>query len=200
MPAPSLLELIAASRTFALREAIVATLKPLFPECDVRGHMGKLDMADVIAGDSFRAPALSVAITRLRGAEHRMSGLRDVPIECTVYAVTEDQPLGSPPKVYTRDEIGFALCDGVLSVVENPQLARWGLQEIGFPEDASAQPLFTAKTFERGTAYYGVTWRQTLYGLGDAFWDMESLVPAPLPEPAPVVVLPGDPGFSEGEP
>lgn len=187
----TLLELLAASRLFAFRTAVVDTLATVFPECEVKAHPGKLDIGDVDAKDIFRAPALAVAITRQPAADGRMSGTRDTPVDVTVYVVVEDLALGDPPRLVTRDELGLALCDGMLAFLAMPA-ARWGLADIDFPSEAVAQPVFTALSFERGTAYYAVTWRQTLYGLGEPIWDMDSPTP---PAFAPKTILPGDPDY-----
>ncbi|MBX3506841.1 MAG: hypothetical protein KF895_15280 [Parvibaculum sp.] len=199
---PSLAQRLATSRVHALKMAIVATLQGLYPECEVKAHPGRLDIADIVEKDMFRAPALAVAVTRLRPPERRLSGTRDLTVELAVYVVVEDGPIiganGEPQLVY-RDEIGAALCDGLLQDLDfNPQFAaedaridtRWGLEDISVPEQPEAKPLFTAVSFERGTAYYVVTWNQTLIGLDDPFMDMES----PVPDDFEVtVVLPGDP-------
>jgi hypothetical protein len=77
----TLSQLLAASRVFDLREAAVATLKPLFPDCEVRAHLGRLDMADVETGETYSAPSMHIGVTRQPSPEHRMSGLRDVRVE-----------------------------------------------------------------------------------------------------------------------
>ena len=120
-----------------------------------------------------------------------MSGHRDVPVEIAVYVVTADQAIGERGLV-TRDEIGIALCDAVLALVENPTIAHWGLPDIAPPEKAAATPLFTAKSLDKGSAFYGVSWTQTLYTLGHPFADFDLAVPAGA---AGSVLLPGDPGW-----
>lgn len=192
----TLVELLDASRVFALRTAIVDTLAPLFPGCEVKSHPGRLDADDVV-GDTvaFATPSLMVGVIRVERAEGRMSGYRDVPVEVAVYVVTTD--LAVPPRgLVQRDELALALCDGVLVVVENHDTARWGLADIAPPENAAAAPLFTSLARERGTVFYAVTWRQMLYTLGIPILDLDSTV-----EDAAVTVrLPGDPGWTPPTP
>jgi hypothetical protein len=193
----TVLELLEASRVFELREALVAVCTAAFPECEVKAHPGRLDIGDLDKKDLFRAPSLAIAAIRLRPPDGRSSGLRDLTVEVAVYIVVEDMALGAPPRAFKRDEIGLALCDGVLALLDDESRARWGLADIGFPEEAQAQPLFTVLSFEQGTAYYAVTWRQTLYGLGSPFIPMEGPDPAPID---PITWLPGDPGYPPPEP
>lgn len=186
----SLADLLAASRVFALREAVVATLKAALPvpPCEVKAHPGRLDMKDVEEGTMFSPPAVHIGVTRIDPAEGRMSGYRDVPVEVSAYVVTADTVIGD--RAVHRDELALALQDAVLSLVEDPGVARWGLADIDLPENATAYPLFTAQSFDRGTAYYAVTWRQTLYSLGRPILDFEAPVP---PDAAGTVVFPAEP-------
>lgn len=194
--AMTLAQRLAASRVYAARQAAVATLKPLFPDCTVKEHLGRLDIADVETGDSFATPSINIGVVRVHPAGGRMSGYRDVPVEFAAYVVTTDQPVAGGP-TSLRDEIALALIDGVLAVLEDPHLSRWGLADIDPADNADARPLFTAKSNDKGMAYFVVDWRNTLYTLGDPFMDMESPVPAGL---APPVVLPGDPGWTPPTP
>lgn len=186
-------ELLDASRVFALRQAVVATLAPLFPGCEVKSHPGRLDMDDVTGERSpFATPSLNVGVTRLQAAEGRMSGHRELPLELGVYVVTADQAVPGRGLV-TRDELGLALCDGVLAALEDPDRARWGLADIAPAEDAAAAPLFTSVADGKGTAFYAVTWRQVLYTLGHPILDLDSAVDG---DAAVTALLPGDPGWT----
>lgn len=196
MTALSLAALLEASRLFELRTAIVGACAARFAGVEVKSHPGRLD-GDDIAGERnpFVTPSLNVAVVRVQGAEGRLSGHRDVPVEIAIYVVTADQAVGEHGLV-TRDELGLALCDGVLALVEDPDVARWGLTDIAPPELASAGPVFTALSNEKGTAFYAVTWRQTLYTLGHPFRPMEGAPPAGF---SPYVYLPGDPPPPPGD-
>lgn len=180
MTARSLQDLLASSRLFECREAIRSTLAGLFPDIEVATHPGKIDIADIVATDSFTAPSIHVAIAEVRPPDYRNSGFREIRLKVAAYVVVEDRAIGNPPKLCTRDELGLAICDGVIAVAENPHLSRWGLNDIAYPEDVEMRPLLTVKSFTKGTAYYAVTFRQLLTGCGDPFW-------SPEPEPPPIL-------------
>lgn len=184
MSAPlSLSALVTASQVHALQRAIVAALAPLFPEVEVKGHPGKLDISDVLEKDVIRAPAILVAILR-QVEEQRLSTSRDVLVEIGLFVVVEDAAFGEPPMRIERDELGHAICDALTYILNGRESSRWNYQAsaIGFPDRIEARPLFTALTFERGTAYYTVTFSQTLYNL-DPPWDAD-LQSEPPPPPA----------------
>ena len=185
----TLAALLGASRAFAYRTAVLKGLATAFPDIAVKALPALIDIADLDKADLFAAPAFGVAVSRIRPAEGRMSGQRDVPVEVVVYVVVEDRQVAG--KLVYRDELGLALCDGVLGLLETPA-ARWGLDEIGMPEDAAARPVLSVMTENRGTAYFAVTWWQVLYGQGQPFMDMDSLVPADAKVTA---ILPGDPDW-----
>ncbi|MCF4125042.1 hypothetical protein [Methylobacterium sp. SyP6R] len=186
-------ELLAASRAFACRDAIVATLARLLPAVEVKSLPGRISIDDLDNKDMFRPPSIGVAAVRIRPADGRMSGLRDVPVEIVAYVVTEDGPYGEGGRLVYRDELGLALCDGLLALTELPEVARWGLTDIGMPEGAEARSLISVSTEERATAYHSVTWWQMLYGQGVPFMDMDSPVPAGATARA---ILPGDPDWT----
>ena len=165
----TLADLVASSRIVALREAIVATVATRRPECEVKGHIGKLDFSDVLAKDMFRPPAIVVAVTRAKPDE-RLSSALDLVADVTAYVVAENMMLGTPGLLAKRDEVAWALSQDLLALTADTEDSRWGLDDIGHPDAPEAKPLFTAATFERGTVYFVVTWRQTLYGALDPFW------------------------------
>ena len=184
----TLAELVANSRIVTLREAIVSTIAARRPECEVKGHIGKLDFSDVLAKDMFRPPAIVVAVTRARPDE-RLSSALDLVADVTAYVVAEDMILGDPGRLAKRDEVAWALSQDLLALCEDTAGARWDLDDIGHPDGVEAKPLFTAVTFERGTVYFVVTWRQTLFGALDPFWGgADETLPPPgfgLPGGAP---------------
>lgn len=190
MTAPTLADLLAASRIFALRTAVVARLKTALPFCEVKAHPGRLDVGDVEDGTMFSPPGLYAGVTRLNRGEGRMSGHRDVPVEIAVYVVAGDTTVAG--QLVTRDEVALALSDAVLAIVEAAPGESWGLTDISPPENADAQALFTAKSHPKAILFYAVTWRQVLMTLGDGLWDFES-TPDGLD---PTVLLPGDPGWT----
>ncbi len=185
-PAPptpvALSVLLANSRVVAVRNAAVASLGALFPDIQVLAHLGKLDMADVLSAGAFTAPSIHVAAARVKN-EDRTSGDQDFAVHFRAYIVAEEKIVGGLR--YTRDEIGYALMEGLLAALEDVAIPLWTLSEIGLPEDAEGEPLFTMKSFEKGTAFYIVTWRQTLYASGQMLpnlggqWSYDEPAPAP---------------------
>jgi hypothetical protein len=181
----ALLNLIAASRVVAARDAVVDTLARRFPEVKLQAHPGKLDMADVLKEGVFTAPSIHIAVARLKN-EERSSGDQDLPLHFRAYVVAENRTIGG--KLFLADEVGYALVLGLLDALELQQVARWGLENIGLPEGAEGEPLFTLKTFDRGTVYYVVTWRQTLYREGRMLPHLGGYNVAPLDPFAPAKI------------
>lgn len=144
-------------------DAVEATLKPLFPDVTVRQHPGKIDVSDMIEKDIFVPPmiAVSAAHWRLTGD---IGGLWDLSIGAVAYIVTEDMAIGS--KLVRRQEIAHALAQGLLEVLGDLDAQRWGLRAINSPEKVEARPLFTSETFAKGSAYYVLSWEQTLSDFG----------------------------------
>jgi hypothetical protein len=86
--------------------------------------------------------------------------------------------------------LGLALCDGIVAVLEDPAISRWGLADIEPAEDVDARPLFTAESAGKALSYYVVGWKQTLYSVGTPFMDMDSAAVDNVR-----VLLPGDPSW-----
>lgn len=191
-PAPptpvALSDLLVNGRVIAARNAAVAMLAVRFPDVQVLAHLGKLDMADVLTVGGFTAPSIHVSAARVLN-EDRESGNQDFCVHFRAYIVAEDKQVGGPTgPVYKRDEIGYALIEALLDVLEDAAMPRWGLAEIGAPCEANGEPLFTLKTQEKGQAFYIVTWRQVLYAAGTQLpntggdWSYDAPAPA---APAP---------------
>lgn len=182
--------LLEASPIILARTAIVETLKALYPDVAVYAHPGRLDMADVLTVGLFPAPSIHVAAWRLRN-DDRLSGDEDLPVHWRAYIFAESKQVGG--LVYGGDEVGYALMQSLLDQLMDVDTPRWGLEEIGLPTDAEGEPVFTLKTYEKGTLVYVVTWRQTLYAVGrmapnlGGDWSED---PAPAP-PAPQNWIPG---------
>lgn len=158
----TLAELLACSRVNYTRDQVVETLAARFPEVAVKAHPGKLDMADVLKEGTFTAPSIHIAVARLKN-EERAAGSQDLTLHFRAYVVAENRQIGGAQGLtYKADEIGYALMVGLLDALELQDVARWGCRDVSFPEDVQGEPLFTLKTFDRGTVYYVVTWRQTL--------------------------------------
>lgn len=178
----TLSEILAISRLYEFRNAVAATLAVELPDVAVTTHPGKIDIADIVAGDAFGAPSIHVAISETRTPGHRVSALRDVPVKVTAYVVVEDMVIDE--RLVTRDELGLAICDALSAIAEDPHKARWGLTDIAPPEEIEMRPVLTVKSFERGTAFYAVTFRQVLTSGGNPFWAPD-VVPPPILPPEP---------------
>ncbi|HRY03654.1 MAG TPA: hypothetical protein P5256_11025, partial [Beijerinckiaceae bacterium] len=95
----------------------------------------------------------------------RLSGSEDDCAHLAAYVIVEDTIVDG--KRVERDEIGPAICDAIAHFLSQPNKnPMWGLEDVGLPEDIAGQPVFTAKTFARGMAFYAVTWRQELFARG----------------------------------
>ncbi len=164
MTAISRANLVTSSKTFALREAIIAALKNYFADIEVRAHISKLDMGDVIEKAIFNPPTIAIAATRMT-SDSRLSGADDLIVQLTAYVVTEDLMI-SGHRV-NRDELAIAICEAILVLLSDPDIPRW-VEGVGPPDDIIAQPLFTMANFQKGVVYYAVTWKQTLYAISDA--------------------------------
>jgi len=190
-------DLIADSRVFAAREAIIATLARLLPDVRITPHPGKLDLSDIVEGEVYTAPSIAVAAARIHADLGTPAGQMATPVDWAAYVVAEDRALGAPAQVYTRDEIALALCQALTQLLHDPAAreCRWGVADISCPETIDARPLFTAKSWKSGQVFWVVTWRQTIYS--DApLWDMDGVVDAL--QPPPPLLLPGDAGYPTG--
>lgn len=165
----TLAERIAASRLAPLPGAIAATLRPLFLGVQVKTHPGRIDVADVLAGDVFLPPMIAISVVAADPVVEIASDY-SVFAECCAYVISEDMAVGNLS--VGRDQVALAMCQGVADVVCDLDAPRWGLEDITSPADIRIRPLFTQLSFEKGIAFYAVTWRQKLFALG-----------APMPPP-----------------
>lgn len=161
--ARTLPERLAAARLAALPDAMVATLRPLFPGVTVRTHPGRIDLADVAAGDIFLPPMIAVSVIGMT-APVQTPGQYEIGAECAAYVVTEDLVIAD--RSTRREEVALALCHGFLDILADFETPRWGLSDIASPAEMRAQPLFTALSYKKGLCFYAVTWRQTLFAEG----------------------------------
>lgn len=166
---------LAAARLGLLPDAISATLRPLYPDVTVRTHPGRIDVADIIAGDIFLPPMIAVAVTEFSG-DGQVPGQMDVVADCAAYIVTEEMALAG--RAVGRDQVGLAIALGMLEILNDLDLPRWGMTNITPPRDPRGRALFSALSYEKGTAYYSVTWKQVLFAEGE-----------PMPGPVPTETL-----------
>jgi len=158
-------ELLANARVKGLRDAIVSRLKSRFVDLEVKSHLGKLDISDVLEKATFNAPSIAVAATRTK-PEGRLSGADDFVVDLTAYVVAEDLLVGG--RRVERDEMALAVCEGLLLSLTDDDFTRWNVENVGPPEDVEAKPLFTIKSVAQGVIYYAVTWKQTLFHVAPA--------------------------------
>ncbi len=182
----TLAALLDGSRVLGLRTAAVAALKETFPEVQVKAWPGKLNVQDMVAKTGILPPAILVAVTGQRPPDSLVSGVADEPVAFTAYVVAENKAVGVPKRLYLGDEIGLALC-GALVRLLSTEAGRWDVADAGHPEEVHAQPVFTLAGLDQGTAFFTVTWRQTLHGQG-APWPR-----AAEGEIAPPAFVPGFP-------
>lgn len=154
---------LAAARIIALMPAIEATLTPLFADTALKILPGKIDISDVIAGAIFMPPMIGLAITRVR-VPVEVDGSWSLPVELAAYIVTEDMAIGTTS--VSRQDVGWAIALGLVEILTDLDVPRWGLQSIGSPSEIEARPMFSSEVFAKGSAYYAVTWRQALLGFG----------------------------------
>jgi len=176
----TLLSLVETSRAFALRTAAVARLAAEFEGVEVKAWPGKLDVQDMVERTGMNPPSILVAVTGQPAFDDRLAGQHDELLDLTAYVVTEDKPLGPARKVYRGDEIGLSLCNGLLRFLAT-DAARWGIDEAGHPENAKGQAVLTLAGLKQGTAFFAVTWRQTVHGQGRQLPAAFEGPPPPLP-------------------
>lgn len=156
-------DILEAARLFPLRSAIVDRFAARFPDVEVRAHPGRLDMGDVLEKGVFAAPSIAIAVNRAR-PDPRLSQADDLVAEITAYVVCEDMMIAG--RRVERDEFALALCEAMLKALADNDFTHF-VDDLSDVDDAKAEPVFTMKTFEHGTVYYAVTWKQTLCAVAD---------------------------------
>ncbi|GLK74673.1 hypothetical protein KHC23_08610 [Ancylobacter dichloromethanicus] len=159
----TLAQRLADARVAELVTAIVATLRPLFPDVDVRELPGRIDISDIIAGTVFAPPMIGVTFSRVRQPIH-VGGSYDLPVELVAYIVTEEMAIGG--RAERREALAHAIGCGLFEILADLDMPRWGLTSIRLPEEAEMRPLVTSESYAKGVAYYALTWRQVLLGMG----------------------------------
>ena len=181
----TLSQMITASRLETARKAIIDTLDPLLVGVTVVGHPGKLDINDVVAKTVVAAPGVAIGWTRVR-SETQVGGQFNAPVEWAAYIVAEDFADLAEKRSVTRDAVAHGIGQMILEILADPDLSSWGLNDINRPEPdpgPSLVPMFTAKSWEAGTAYYAVTWRQAFWDSGASFFDASTVAIRESQEP-----------------
>lgn len=166
-----LLDLIAEDRFGVARDAIVAGLAAEFTDVKIRSHPGKLDIYDVVKMAALPSPCVLVGWTRMRSSRVT-DGSYTLPVDWAAYIVAEDYADTATRTRIDRDVVANAIGSRILAILNDPDLSGWGLQNISLPDPhpgPELRPMFTAKESEKGTAYYAVTWSQSLADLGPNF-------------------------------
>jgi hypothetical protein len=192
----SLAQLLADSRVMDVQKAIVAALKTLFVGVDVRRHPGRMDIADFVAKDLYKPPAIAVAARRVHTAR-QFEGTFAVPVDWAAYVVAEDAVVGE--RRVERDEVAHAIGLRLLRIIHHGTAGRWGVAGITDPAadpEPEFKPEFTVDSFAKGLGLYAVTWRQGLIVAGDPLWDFDSLPP---PDLETHTILSGDPDYVPDE-
>lgn len=180
----SLAELMTADPVTPLRDAIAEKLAELFPGVTVKSHIGKLDIYDVVKRDLVRAPGIAVGWTAIK-SPREVSGAYCMPVNLAAYIVTEDKSINN--RRVDRAEIAHAIGTRLLDILHDPDIAGWGVDNTGLPEgnpSPELKPIFTATSYEKGTAYYAVTWTQMIADRGPNF----------LGGPTPTIIPPDEDG------
>ena len=167
----TLSQMLEANRVAALVAAVAASLDALMVGVAVTRHPGKLDIADVLAGDVVKTPGVTVGWSRIRN-EQELDGPFRLIVDLTAYIATEDTADLVAKRRTDRSEVAQAIGGFVLEILHDADAASWGLTGIAPPEDAprpELKPVFTAKSYAKGTAYYAVTWSQCLHREGEPF-------------------------------
>jgi len=165
----TLSELLASDPVTPLRDAVTARLQTLFKGVAVKSHIGKLDIYDVVKRDLVAAPGIAIGWTAVKSPRD-ISGAYCLPVDLAAYIVTEDKPIEG--RRVDRDELAHAIGTRLLEILHDADLSSWGLENISPPDGDPGpvfKPIFTATSYEKGTAYYAVTWTQMLAGLGPDF-------------------------------
>lgn len=160
--------LILDNRLEAVKSAIVQTVTSHLSGVSVLSHPGKLDISDVVENDIVKVPGIAIGWTRIRAAEE-VAASHGLTVEFAAYIVVEDRADLDLKRRVDREIVGHAIGGFLLQILGDEDAASWGLSYIGLPlttPPAEFRPLFTAKSFARGLAYYVVTWTQTIFEHG----------------------------------
>lgn len=163
--------LLADDPLSALKGSIVTTLSVLLPGIRIVSHAGKLDVADVVAKAVVEAPGVMVGWTRMRPGQIR-DGSFHLPVELVAYIVAGDAVVAD--RRVEREAVGLAIGRRLLQIVADRETATWGRDGLTPPAidpPPEFKPVFTARDFGQGLAYFAVTWTQTLVDQGHSLFD-----------------------------
>lgn len=162
----SLAQLLEADRLGDFQAAIVAGIKSLITGISVQAHPGKVDVAELIARSTVKAPGVSIGWSRMRASAY-MHGGYTLMVEWVAYIVVE--ALAIDDRRTEAQAVAFAIGSRLLEILDDNEAPFWGLDKILAPEQsppAELKPIFTVKDARTGTTYYAVTWTQGIVDLG----------------------------------
>lgn len=173
IPVP-LVDLVAADPLGAAKAAIRGRLNTLLPGVTVVAHPGKIDLSEVVAKAVVAAPGIALGWSRIR-VGRTIDGSYALGVEWTAYVVVEDAVLGD--RRVDRERLGLAIGARLVAILEDADEQTWGIGGILPPESdprPELKPMFTVRDEARGTAYYAVTWTQSLVDLGRSLFAGET--------------------------
>ncbi|PWE52154.1 hypothetical protein DEM27_32665 [Metarhizobium album] len=160
----TLSQLIEADPIAPVQRAIVASLKTLMPGISIMLHPGKVDISELIAKTVVKAPGVGIGWTKAKRAGIS-DGHYNVTVDWIAYVVAEAHVVDA--KRVEKEVVGLAIGAGLLKILSDDTAWTWGRAGVMPPDGAGElKPLFTIADAAQGTAYYAVTWSQTVFALG----------------------------------
>ena len=129
-------------------------------------HPGKVDLSELIARSVVTAPGIGIGWSRIRRAAI-LDGSFGAAVEWTAYIVAEAKIVAG--KRVEKEVVGSAIGAQLLRILSDDLACFWGLTGVLPPApDAipELKPFFTIKDTAQQTAYYVVTWTQTIADIG----------------------------------
>jgi phage gp37-like protein len=161
-------DLIAEGQFATLISAIRTELESVFVGVDISAHIGKLDVADILAADIKRLPAIYIGWTRAvpvrSPADHYT-----LEIDFAAYIAVQDFVDLAGKRKVGRAEVAQALGVQLLRLLNHDDHNHFGMEGFTRPATDRAiefKPVFTASSYAKGIAYYAVTWTQSLIDQG----------------------------------
>ena len=164
------------------RRAMEATLKTAMPdlrECSTQ--LGRFDLEE-LETTSFPTPALRCAVLRAP-LEARPDDTSTARLSCAAFAVCSGR---------NKDDDAWAIAEAAAAFLRRNQ--RFGLANIGAPEQIRVAPVLSANFNRRGVAIVATEWTQALHGIGASMFDGEPTIDLSFALNGEDLVLPDDEG------
>lgn len=162
----SLDQLVAADPLVPVQKAIVTTLWGLLPGVSVEAHPGKVDLSELTGKSVVTAPGIGIGWSRIRRTAV-LDGSFGAAVEWVAYIIAEPKIVAG--RRVEKEVVGAAIGGQLLRILSDDTTCFWGRTGILPPlRDAvpELKPLFTIKDAAQQTAYYVVTWTQTIADIG----------------------------------